>query len=240
MKYLVGGITLDFSALKNFMDLFFEGALNTVFLSLITVVLGCIIGFLVTLLRRSKYKPLNWLAIAYAQIIRGTPVLLQIYIVCYGFPMIGLDIPFNPAGIKIVYLELSKMVLRCILALSLNSGAYISEIFRGGLNSVDKGQVEASRSLGLNSAQTMQHIVLPQAIKNIIPALGNEFIMMIKESSMVSVVGVFDVMYTKTIVTSITMKTFEPLIVIALIYFILTTICTTLLGFVERRLNTDD
>lgn len=232
-------IKIELRSMIGFMDTFLEGALNTLTISIITVFFGCIIGFLATLLRRSKYKILNWIVILYAQVVRGTPVLLQIYIICYGLPIIGFAIPGIP-GLKIFGLEMSALVTRCIVALSFNSGAYISEIFRSGLNSVDKGQEEASRSLGLSGFQTMRHIILPQAIKNVIPALGNEFIMMIKESAMVSIFGVFDVMYTKNVVSSLTYKTFEPLIVIACIYLILTTMCTFLLGIVERKLNTDD
>ena len=130
-------------------------------------------------------------------------------------------------------------MIGAVIALAINSGAYTCEIFRSGLNSVDHGQIEAARSLGLTSRQAMFYVVIPQAIKTILPALGNEFITMIKESSMVSVIGVGDVMYQQKIVQGATYRVFEPLIMIAIIYLVLTTVLTTILGFFERRLNTD-
>ena len=123
--------------------------------------------------------------------------------------------------------------------MGVNSGAYVCELLRGGLDSIDKGQMEAGRSLGLKRSQVMKYIILPQAIKVVLPGLGNEFIQMIKESAIVSTVGVFDVMYTSNIVKASTYSIFEPLIAIALIYFVMTNICTTLLGLLERRLKTD-
>ena len=233
---LIGAVKMDFSKMAKFTNQFISGTMTTLAITIITVILGSIIGFLITLLRRSKFKPLNLIAKIYAQIMRGTPVLLQIYIVVYGLPMVGIRTPEFP----IPFIAQPRQFIACIIALSLNSGAYISEIFRAGLSSIDSGQSEAARSLGLSSSQTMKHVVLPQAIKNIIPALGNEFIMMIKESSMVSVVGIKDVMYVRSIAASSTYLVFEPLIIIALIYFLLTSICTTLLGLLEKRLNTDD
>ena len=225
-------ITIDMSSMLPYMDQFLSGALMTLEISAITVFLGCILGFIATLGKRSRFKIFNILAGIYTQVIRGTPILLQLLLIRYGLPSIGLTIPAIPG------LDPDGKLTDCIIALAINSGAYVCEIFRSGLDSVDKGQAEAARSLGLDNKQTMRFVILPQAIKTILPTLGNEFIMMIKESSLVSTLGVFDVMYTQKIVTSITYKQFEPLIVIALIYLVITVCLTWLLGLLERKLNT--
>ena len=226
-------ITLDFSSMMPYMSQFFQGTLMTLEISVITVFFGCILGFIATLGKRSRFKVFNILASVYTQVIRGTPILLQLFLIRYGLPQIGLATPAIPG------LDPDGKLTACIIALAINSGAYVCEIFRSGLDSVDKGQSEAARSLGLNSKQTMRFVILPQAIKTILPTLGNEFIMMIKESSLVSTLGVFDVMYTQKIVTAITYKQLEPLIVIALIYLVITVVLTWLLGILERKLNKD-
>ncbi len=231
MNLLTTGIKIDMSSMLPYMALFFKGALLTLALSLVTVLLGSLIGFLTTLLRRSRFKVLNTIAKIYVQVIRGTPILIQLMLIRYGLPEIGINIP-NLFGID-------AKIIACIIALAINSGAYVCEIFRSGLNSVDKGQNEAARSLGLTSKQAMKLVILPQAIKTILPALGNEYITMIKESSIISYFGVFDLTYTQTIVKSLTYRTFEPLIVIAFFYFVLTTMLTTVLGYFERRMNKD-
>ena len=133
----------------------------------------------------------------------------------------------------------SREFITAIAALGVNSGAYVCELLRGGLDSIDKGQMEAGNSLGLKKSQVMRYIILPQAVKVVLPGLCNEFIQMIKESAIVSTVGVFDVMYTSNIVKAATYSIFEPLIVIALIYFVLTAMTTYLLGLLERKLKTD-
>ena len=232
MNLLTLGITIDMSSMLPYMSWFMEGTMITLEISFITVILGCLFGFIATLGKRSRFKPFNWLATIYTQVIRGTPILLQLYIMTLGLPTIGLRIPdlFGPR---------SSLLISTVLALSINSGAYICEIFRSGLNSVDKGQTEAARSLGLTSRQAMRYVILPQAVKTILPALGNEFIMMIKESSLVSTVGIADVMYQQKIINGATYRIFEPLIMIGLIYLIITTVLTTLLGLLEKRLNKD-
>lgn len=229
---VLANIKIDMSSMIPYLSWFWEGTLLTIGTSLITVIFGCLIGFVATLAKRSRYKVLNWIASAYTQVVRGTPILLQLYLWTLGLPQIGLKIP-DLFGAR------SGLYLTTVIALAINSGAYICEIFRSGLNAVDVGQTEAARSLGLNSRQTMRFVVLPQAIKTILPALGNEFIMMIKESSLVSTVGVADVMYQQKIIQGATYKILEPLIIIGLIYLILTSILTTLMGMLERRLNTD-
>ena len=226
-------MNIDMGSMLPYLSWFWEGTKVTLTISFITVVLGCIIGFVATLARRSRFKLLNWISSADPQVIRGPPILWQIYLWTGGLPQIGIKIP------DMMGISRSGLYITVVLALAINSGAYISEIFRSGLNSVDKGQAEAARSLGLNAKQTMRFVILPQAIKTILPALGNEFIMMIKESSMVSVVGLGDVMYQQKILQGATYKIFEPLIMIGIIYFLLTSILTFGLGILERRLNRD-
>ncbi len=230
---LVGGITLNFSKMIPYWKWFLEGTFNTLWISVVTVILGCIIGFIATLMKRSKFKVINAIANLYTSVIRGTPVLLQLYIICYGLPQIGLKIP-DLFGYG------TSLYLSCIIALSVNSGAYVCEIFRGGLNSVDVGQTEAARSLGLSSSQTMRYIIIPQAIKIILPSLVNEIIMMVKETSLVSTLGIFDVMYAQKVIQGATYSIFEPYIIIAVIYLVITAVLTTFSGYVERKLNTDD
>lgn len=226
-------MNIDMGSMIPYLSWFWEGTKVTLIISFITVVLGCIIGFVATLARRSRFKILNWISNAYTQFVRGTPILLQIYLWTAGLPQLGIKIP------DVMGISRSGLYITVVLALGINSGAYISEIFRSGLNAVDKGQAEAARSLGLNSKQTMRFVILPQAIKTILPALGNEFIMMIKESSMVSVVGLGDVMYQQKIIQGATYKIFEPLIVIGIIYFVITYGLSLMLGILERRLNKD-
>jgi polar amino acid transport system permease protein len=181
---------------------------------------------LLSLLRRSRFKILSLLAKIYVEFVRGTPILVQIYIIYIGLPkLIGTDLPDITVG---------------AIALSLNSGAYISEIIRAGIDAVDKGQMEAARSLGMNQRLAMFEVVIPQAFKNILPALGNEFISVIKESSMVSVIGVAELMYKAGIVRGNTALGLEPILVAAGIYFVLTFILTRGLSYVERRLKTSD
>lgn len=181
---------------------------------------------LLTLIRRSKIKPISILATAYVEFVRGTPLLVQIYIIYIGLPnLTGLDMSDMAVG---------------IVALSLNSAAYVSEIIRAGIEAVDKGQMEASRSLGMTQGQAMIDIIIPQAFKNILPALGNEFISVIKESSMVSVIGVAELMYNAGIVRGNTALGLEPVIVAAVFYFVITFTLTRCLGFIERRLKASD
>lgn len=233
---LISAVVIDFSKMTKWIPTFIDGTIVTIVLSLLTVVIGCLLGLVATLMKRSNSKILNFAAAAYTQIIRGTPILLQLYIWLYGFTMIGLAIPEMPF-LGSVYG--SRVFLTAVVALGINSGAYICELLRGGLDSVDKGQMEAGRSLGLTSTQTMRYIIIPQAVKVVLPGLCNEFIMMIKESSIVSVVGVFDVMYTSNIVKASTYAVFEPLIIIAIIYFVLTSVLTGVMGIIERKMNTD-
>jgi len=217
---------LNFTFLGKYSEYYLKGAEITIVLAFFAVLCGTILGLALTLLRRSKFKPISYIATAYVEFVRGTPLLVQIYIIYIGLPkLIGIDMPDMIVG---------------SVALALNSAAYISEIIRAGIEAVDKGQMEAARSLGMNQGLAMVHVIIPQAFKNILPALGNEFISVIKESSMVSVIGVAELMYNASIVRGNTALGLEPIIVAAVVYFILTFTLTRCLGYVERRMKASD
>lgn len=203
---------------------FIQGAKWTIVISLASVILGVIFGSILTFLKRSKYKPLRFISSAYIEIVRGTPLLLQIYIVYYGLTNI-VDI---------------NELMAVILALSLNSGAYVSELIRAGIEAVDKGQMEAARSLGMSKGMAMRVIVIPQAIKNILPAIGNEFVAIIKESSMASTLGVAELMYGAKVVSAGSFNYVETLIMSAAFYFVMTFSLGRLIKYIERRLKVSD
>lgn len=231
------GVAMDFGKMIKWIPTFIDGMIVTVVLSLMTVFLGSILGLVATFLQQSQKKSLKAVANIYTQVIRGTPLLVQLYIWLYGLPLIGISLPTLPF-LGDVYG--SREFLTAVVALSINSGAYICELLRGGLESIDKGQMEAGRSLGLSRKETMKSVIIPQAIRVVLPGLGNEFIAMIKESSIVSVVGIFDVMYTSNIVKAATYSIFEPLIIVAIIYFFLTYSLTGIMKQLEKRLSVYD
>lgn len=205
---------------------FIDGTKMTLFLAFFTVVIGTVLGTILAIMRLSSNKILKFIASAYVEFIRGTPLLVQVFIFYYGIPsLLGIDLSEKPAA---------------IMALGINSGAYVAEIIRAGIQAVDKGQSEAARSLGMNSSCAMIYVIIPQALKNVLPALGNEFVTVIKESSIVSVIGIADLTRASDIVRGVTYKSFEPLIVVAAIYFILTFTISKLLGIAERRMKDSD
>ncbi len=216
-----------FTIIERFPGLFLKGAAYTLLLSLITVFLGTVLGSLVALLRRSKIAPFRWFAIAYTEIIRGTPLLLQLYIFAFLLPALV------PALKNANFFNVT-------VALVLNSAGYVSEVIRAGIQAVDNGQTEAARSLGLGSRQTMTHIVFPQAIKNILPALCNEFVTIIKETSLAATFFVGDLMTAYNNIKGIMFLVLEPLIVIGIIYFILTFTLSKAVAVLERRLKASD
>ncbi|KAF1305762.1 amino acid ABC transporter permease [Enterococcus saccharolyticus] len=234
---LMLGVVIDFGKTIKWIPTFIDGTIVTIVLSLTTVIIGSFIGLIATLMKQSHVKIFKIIAAIYTQIIRGTPLLVQLFIWLYAMPIIGVSLPSLPF-LGSTYG--SREFLTAVVALSINSGAYICELLRGGLEAIDKGQMEAGRSLGLSRGQTMKAVIIPQAIRVVLPGLGNEFIMMIKESSIVSVVGIFDVMYTSNIVKAATYSIFEPLIIVAIIYFILTFALTSLVKQLEKRLNVYD
>ena len=213
--------------LDRYPNLFLSGMGYTLLLSLITVFFGTVLGSLIALMRRSRYKGVSLIATAYVEIIRGTPLLLQLYFFVFLLPGI------------FPQLKLSNFFCVCT-ALILNSAGYVSEIIRAGIQAVDNGQTEASRSLGLSGRQTMLHIVFPQAIKNILPALCNEFVTVIKETSLASTFFIGDLMTTYTTIKGAMYLVLEPLMVVGVIYFILTFTLSKAVAALERRLKASD
>lgn len=204
---------------------FLSGLRYTLLLAVMGVFFGFVLGIIVSLLRMSKWRVLRFIATAWVEFLRGTPMLVQLFLIHYGLPEFGLEFTPMQSG---------------VITLTINSSAYLAEIFRAGIQGVDRGQVEAARSLGMRQGMTMRYIVLPQALKNVLPAIGNEFITIIKESSIVSMIGVMDLLFQARTITTITYEGLNPLIVIAIMYFVLTFTLSKILGILERRLNTDD
>ncbi|EQB4338744.1 amino acid ABC transporter permease [Clostridium botulinum] len=226
---------MDFSFLSKYYSFFTNGAKYTIILAFFTVVIGSVLGLLLSLMKLSKNKILKYIAVSYIEFIRGTPVLVQLYIIYYGLPTIGIKFPEVP-----ILGSNFPDFFAGILALSINSGAYVAEIIRAGIQAVDKGQMEAARSLGMSESMAMKNVIIPQAFKNILPALGNEFITIIKESSIVSIIGIHELMYNADTVRGNIFRPFEPLLVAALMYFILTFTLSKLLGVAERRMRVSD
>ena len=213
--------------LEKYFPLYLEGLWGTLWLSAVTVVLGTVLGMFVALLRMSKVKVFNWISDAYIEVLRGTPALLQLYFFWIGLPKL---LPF---------LNLSDTM--CILvAMTVNASAYISEIIRAGIGAVDRGQWEAARSIGLSEVHVMTHVILPQAVKNILPALCNEFISTIKGTSLASVFFVGELMTSYKTVASATFLQMQSLLIAGVIYFTITFTLSKLLKILERRLTVSD
>lgn len=203
-----------------------EGLGNTLIIAFFAVIIGVILGIIVSLIRNNyevngKGKISNFIANSYVTIIRGTPVILQLMIIYY--------VIFKSSDINILIVG--------ILAFGINSGAYVSEIIRSGINAIDKGQLEAGLALGLSYAKVMRLVIMPQAIKNILPALGNEFITLLKETSVGAYIGILELTKASDIIASRTYDYFFPLIVIALIYLALTYFLSKLVNLLERKLS---
>lgn len=219
---------LNFAFLTKYSHLFAKGFQATLGLAAIGVLIGAVLGTLLALMRMSRIPPLRWPAVAYIEFLRGTPLMVQ---VTFGFFAVPQIFGFSWTDVGIDRFAVGAVVL------GLNSAAYVAEIVRSGIQSVDPGQTEAARSLGMGTTMTMTRIILPQAVKNILPALGNEFIVVIKESSIVSILGIGELMYMSQRVSAATYKYFEPLVLISIIYFIITFTLSKLLGGVERHMD---
>lgn len=204
--------------------LFLEGATTTVLLSFFSVIVGVGCGTLMALARLSSNKFLSKAAKVYIDIIRGTPLLVQLYLVYFGLATV---------------LDLNDFVSG-VIAVSVNTTAYIAEIIRSGIQSVDKGQMEAARSMGMPKRMAMRQIILPQAMKNILPAIGNEFATLIKETSIVSLIGIHDLMYSSDTVRGATFTVFIPLLMTAFFYFVMTTTIAFFMDKLERKLQASD
>ena len=217
---------------ERYWSLFLEGLGMTVYMGLVTVLISTVSGSLMALMRRSrlgvgKFRPISWIATVYVEVIRGTPILLQLYFFYFMLPQ---WLPF---------LNLSEFA--CVMvACCVNSTAYVCEIVRAGIQAVDIGQTEAARSLGLTGRQTMIHIVLPQAVKNILPALCNEFVAIVKETSLASTFFIGELMTQFKTIQGITFRVLEPLTIIGIIYFLLTFVLSKLIALLERRMSASE
>lgn len=219
-------MSFDFSLIWNSLPLLLAGAGVTIEITAIAVGLGFIFGLITSVCRLSGVKVLQVIAVCYVNIIRGTPMLVQIFLIYFALPMV-IGERINP-------------FIAAVAACSINSGAYVSEIFRAGIQSVDKGQMEAGRSLGLSWMQTMRYVILPQAFKHVIPPLGNEFISMTKETSLVSVIGFEELTRRGQLIIAKTYGSFEIWLTVAAIYLVMTLTIARLVSYLERRFATDD
>ncbi len=252
----------NFSKLTPYMDLFWQGIVVTVMLSLFTVAIGFVIALLLSAMRMSRFyplaflgldgeghqrekgvgaaigrfNPLSFLATAYVEILRSTPVIVQVAIIYYGVFGALIELPsFTFFG----FIKFERF-FPGVVALGMNSGAYLCEIMRSGIQSIDGGQTEAARSLGMNQLQNMRYIILPQAIKNILPAIANEFVVIIKESAITYTIGVQDIMSAVNAVRGATFIIIEPLLVATAIYFCLCFPTSKLIAYFERRMSRGD
>ena len=252
----------NFAKITSYLTLFWQGTAVTVLMSLFTVVLGFAIALLLATMRLSKFcplaflgldkegklrdggvllaisrfNPLAFLATAYVEILRSTPVLVQVFIIYYGVFGALVTLP------KFTFLGFVKFerFFPGVVALGMNSGAYLCEIMRSGIQSIDGGQTEAARSLGMTQFQNMRHIILPQAIKNILPAIANEFVVIIKESAITYTIGVQDIMSAVNAVRGATFIIIEPLLVATAIYFCLCFPTSKIIAYFERRMSRGD
>lgn len=215
---------LDLDLMINSIPLLIAGAGITLQITAISVGLGLIIGMFVGIARISNVKPLRMLAAVYIDFLRGTPLLVQIFLIYFALPVL--------MGQRV------DPFLAAITACGINSGAYIAEIFRAGIQAIDAGQMEAGRSLGMTWAQTMRYIIVPQAFKNIVPPLGNEFIALLKDSSLVSVIGFEELTRRGQLIIARTYGSLEIWTCVAIIYLIMTLTISRLVAYLEKRLDT--
>ena len=212
---------MNFELIQQAFPLLLLGAGVTIEITAVSVAIGLIIGLIIGILRIGQIRVLRIIATIYADCIRGTPLLVQIFLIYFALPMIS--------GHRV------DPFLAAVTACGINSGAYVSEIIRAGIQSIDIGQMEAGRSLGLTWWQTMYHIILPQALRNILPPLGNEFIAMLKDSSLVSVIGFEELKHRGQLIIAQTYGSFEIWLTVAFLYLVMTLAISRLVSFLERR-----
>lgn len=249
----------NFEKTFRYAEMFKEGLIVTIMLAAFTVVIGFVLGIILALMRMSnfcpfsflaidkngrlrsnrvilaisRFNPLSFLASVYVEVIRSTPVLVQILLIYHGVFNILFDLP----GYKIFGFIRFNRFFPGVVALGMNSGAYLCEIIRSGIQSIDGGQTEAARSLGLSQRKTLTHIILPQAIRNILPAIANEFVVIIKESAITYTIGVQDIMATVEAVRGAAYVIIEPLLVATALYFCLCFPTSKIIAYFERRMS---
>ena len=213
---------MDIQVLSRMLPVIAKGSIITIELTCIALIFGSIIGVVLALSKLSKILPLRIFANGYTWILRGTPMLLQLFVLYYGLPSINIKFtPFQAA----------------VIGLSLNCGAYMCEIIRGGIQSIDKGQVEACRALSLNYVQTMTKVIMPQAFRVITPAIGNEFITLLKDTSIVSTITLVEIMRSAQAMYASSFKPIEAFFIAGSFYLILTTVFTVLFSICEKKLS---
>ena len=225
-----------FQKALEYWQLFLQGVVCTVSLSALTVVLGFILALVLATCRMGRSRILRAVSTAYVELFRATPMVVQVFIIFY---VVFDGIKVLP-GFKLFGFIRFERFFPAVVALALNSGAYLSEIIRSGIQSIDGGQTEAARSLGLSSWKTMRFIVLPQAIKNILPAIANEFVTIIKESAICYTIGVQDIMSAVNAVKGATYKMGEALIIATVLYFCLTFPTSKIIAHFERKMSRGD
>lgn len=224
-------MNIDWSVIIDYKDLFIRGLWMTIQLTVVAILVGLVIGLVIELMRLSGKKWLQIPAQAYVDLFRGTPLLLQILAIHFAvLPTITMDI----FGME----SSPEAAVSSFVALSLNCAAYIAEIFRAGIQSIDKGQMEAARSLGMTYGQAMRLVILPQAFKRMLPPLGNEFIALLKDSSLVTVIAVNDITYAAFVTAKNTFERWAPYITAGLMYLVLTFILSRIVMMLEKRLQT--
>ncbi len=218
-----------------YMQMFVEGLICTVSLSALTVIFGFVLALLLAYMRMSKFMPFRVISTAYVEVFRATPLMVQLFLVYY---VLLADISL-PAFKLFGFIRFERFIPG-VIALCLNSGAYLCEIIRSGIQSIDHGQTEAARCLGMSPWQNMRYVVLPQAIKNILPAIANEFVTIIKESSICWTIGVQEIMSAVYSVKAATFSIGEPLVVAACLYFCLTYPTSKIIEHFERKMSRGD
>lgn len=213
---------MNFSLIAPFWNLFFQGARVTLLASMLALLLGLVLGTGIGLLRQSRYLILQWFSRLWVFVLRGTPLIVQLFLIYFALPQAGINLPAFWAG---------------VVGVGINSSAYVAEILRGGILSVAKGQWEAAQVLGLSHRQTLWFVILPQSLKSALPALGNEFVSLIKESSLLSTLAITDLTQAGNQVRSVTYASFESFIVVGALYLCLTTLFSSLTKMIEHRIT---
>jgi len=213
---------LDFTSVIPYMPLLLKGAMVTVQFSVLALLFGTVLGIFIGALRVAPNRFISGIAASYIYVIRGTPLLIQLYFIYFGLPSIGIYLSAFVSG---------------VLGLTIKSAGYIGEIVRGGVEAIPKGQWEAGKVLGLSHEKTLRYIILPQALRNMLPPLGNEFVTLIKESSLLSTIAIVELTMAGQQIRSRTFASFETFIVIGLIYLFMTSVTSLLLRQIEKRWN---
>ncbi|PLR69229.1 MULTISPECIES: amino acid ABC transporter permease [Bacillaceae] len=214
-----------FDIILDYLPLFLKGTLWTIGITFFGVLFGAILGLFIGIGKMLNHPLAKLPFVWYVNFFRGTPLLVQIFIIHFG--------------VMPLFMSTVNPIISGVVSLALNAAAYIAEIFRAGIKSIDRGQMEAARSLGMNHFQAMKEVILPQAVKRMIPPLGNEFIVLLKDSSLISLISVPELMYWGRAATGQYYRIWEPYLTVAFVYLVLTLSLTYLLNYVERRLDTE-